>query len=121
MPVHSAHVLTGEAIEIIRSENPAAINIRGTRGSAKQKKENDNFGYHTFRRGDVVVWIGEQEDEDIEYTEIVYGAISCSHRGQQRRFLLTYCVQQNLFSANTWCVWKRVLRSGVASLSPFIG
>lgn len=87
--------------------------------SSKNKTNDPRLGYHTFRRGDVVKWIGEEgpikaNDSEVieEYHEIVYGVLVYFQRAQQRRFLITYDKSLCAFSYNSWVAWTRCLKDG---------
>lgn len=84
------------------------------------------MGYHTFRRGDLVLWTsGEnhgaednpEDDDDRENSvveqcvEAVYGVMVFNVRSQQRRFLITFDRSLAKFSINSWVSWKRVFNS----------
>lgn len=97
-----AHVLADHSCCLLRSSN---------------KVKDPRLGYHSFRRGDVVHWIGEDEcagDELVEqYRETVHSVMLFYQRSQQRRFLITFDESLSKFSINSWVSWARVLKDGV--------
>lgn len=74
------------------------------------------MGYHSFKRGDLVVWDGERDEGDDHMCEIMYACMVFTHRGQQRRLLITYQSDLNQFSINPWTSWKRVLEDTAGAM-----
>lgn len=79
--------------------------------SVEEFDASESLGYETFKRGDMVEWcpnVHAQEEAEDDIFEVVYGCAVLKHRGQQRRYLITYAETLNQFSVNAWSSWKRV-------------
>lgn len=101
--MYSAHVLSTEAITAAMEDQANAVRQRATRN--KKREEDENLGYHSYKRGDIVLWNATNKDEE-NIREIVFACMVFEHRSQQRRFLITYCAKVKKFSVNSWSAWK---------------
>lgn len=104
LPLHSQFVLCDKAIAaaVVDSKRP-------TRSKSKSESELDSgspLGYRSMKRGEVVIWNGEQVTKDQIIKEIIFACFVHTHRGQQRRYLITFEPTLCKFSINSWVSWK---------------
>lgn len=102
------------AMDSILAVNSRSLSMR----SSSRKKKNmesevdastSNLGYHSFKRGDVVTWVGGSDVElECDVREVVFGCLVFNHRNQQRRYLITYARAESKFSINAWTSWTHV-------------
>ena len=52
-------------------------------------------------------------------TEIVFGVMYFSHRGQQHRYVITYDEASEEFGVGAWTAWRRFAAAGVADPAAF--
>lgn len=110
--VHADHILSELAVAKIEVQFPAACTKRRqTRKNSNEGPGEANFGYQSFRRGDLVDWTGEKKPID-DAREVVYGCMVFEHRGQQRRVIITYSSKLDKFVVNCWNSWKRIPVTG---------
>ena len=73
--------------------------------------EQDRYGFHTYRRGDVVQYMSGEPGESIR-TAVVYGIIvkreDAGKSQQGRKYLLLYEVASQTFFIQFWAAWRRV-------------
>lgn len=111
VPLFWEHLVSEEAMADICDKHANAIRSRPTRAKKVEGGEPDTtMGYKSFKQGDIVVWDGGQVlgGEDVtKIREIVFACMVFDHRGQQRRYLITYDSKLDKFSLNAWTSWKR--------------
>lgn len=108
--LYCEHVVCQRAMEAVLSSSKVGTSMRKTRkkGGTVDDARLD-LGYRSYKRGDVVVWVGEESTPVAEICETVFACMVLDHRGQQRRFLITYSARINKFSVNAWTSWERKL------------
>lgn len=113
--LYSEHVLSEEALTEVCTKHEALVKTRPRPTRSNKKATSDEgpdvdmtMGYQSFKRGDVVMWDGDQLPGGEDAQEIVFACMIVEHRGQQRRYLITYEPTLGMFSLNAWTSWKRV-------------
>ena len=113
-PLFHSHVVTPAAVKQALDSQQGSRPVRMT--AARMSSNPDSAGYHTFRRGDLVGFIGGNEDDYSE--EIVYGVLVFRDGSQQRRYLITFASALALFSIAAWTSWKRLSLTGETLFDP---
>ena len=89
-----------------------------------QLSEQERYGHHTFRRGDVVqtsgrdAWREEQDEGTFTARANVVGVVA-EKGGQTRKFLVLQCCTTDTFFLGTWAAWERLPARGESAGAEF--
>jgi len=117
-PVYHSHIVnTTAVVAALEGGNPT----RPTRGRGSVGKHHRG-GYHTFRRGDRLVYVGEDNDTHATIEAISFGLLIAEYgkKSQQLRFIISFDSSAHEFSVSSWDKWKRVFTGDDPDLSPSV-
>eukprot|EP00965_Chrysotila_dentata_P235960 6201061-Pleurochrysis_carterae.AAC.1 len=88
---------------------PPARTTRRGQNQVRHMSQQERLGFHTFRRGDIVKYLGTETGE-AEYQAVVYGVVLPNKKeGEQgRKILILYDKAAAIFFLGLWTDWQRV-------------
>ena len=113
--LYHTHIVSTAAVAALLESDGGK---RPTRGKHQADKY-DRAGYHTFRRGDRLVYIGKDNDTDSIIEGMCYGVLLATYgkKNQQLRLLVSFDNAAQEFSVSSWGSWKRVFTGDDPDLS----
>ena len=113
-PIYHSHVVNVEAVAAATSSQHALgrLPTRSSKNKEGQSKGVDpRAGWHTFRRGDRLLYLDVTEADgiDVDLFDTCFGIIVVTYRrAQQLRFIISYDSGTERFSVAPWTAWRRV-------------
>ena len=114
--VYHSHYVSIEAMDAILANKQA----RPVRNAAVTRRgvERERYGHHTIRRGDRLLHIGKQTNQQQQIAEVAFRTLVVGRPKQKDRYVITFDDTLKKFSVNCWTSWERMPATQTADFDP---